>query len=205
MGKLRVSPRRTPTHLSARLVTPTHRLALTIVVQFSCSIEGKPKFPILSTSSAASLPHYLLKIASDESLSLHKHMFGQPPKKERGVDIDNLKVTRSAWDTNVVSTSTIAANWNSFCGGVFTIFPALPPFGGPQGIPSELPDIIPLAWSHTALALGTDWSPRSNSIVAFGDEYSNMLAGDGYWGYLTDTTNNSGEFPTLSFTILTFT
>ena len=34
---------------------------------------------------------------------LFSHVFGQPAKKEYG--IENIKVTNSAWDTNIISAS----------------------------------------------------------------------------------------------------
>ncbi|KAH9040316.1 microtubule binding protein [Lactarius deliciosus] len=107
--------------------------------------------------------------------SKYRHVFGQPAKKEHG--IDNLKVTSSAWDTNVVSASGtyISVNWNSSGGGAFAILPAPSPSTGSPGIPSKLPDIVPLARSHTAPVLDTDWSPHSDSIVASGGEDGNVM------------------------------
>lgn len=107
--------------------------------------------------------------------SKYRHVFGQPAKKEHG--IDNIKVTSSAWDTNVVSASGtyISVNWNSSGGGAFAILPAPSPFSGSPGIPSKLPDIVPLARSHTAPVLDTDWSPHSDSIVASGGEDGNVM------------------------------
>ncbi|KAH9971015.1 microtubule binding protein [Lactifluus volemus] len=107
--------------------------------------------------------------------SKYRHVFGQPAKKEHG--IDNLKVTSSAWDTNVVSASGkyISINWNSSGGGAFAIFPAPSPLSGAPGIPSKLPDIVPLARNHTAPVLDTDWSPHSDTIVASGGEDGNVM------------------------------
>ncbi|KAH9956997.1 microtubule binding protein [Russula dissimulans] len=107
--------------------------------------------------------------------SKYRHVFGQPTKKEHG--IDNLKVTSSAWDTNVVSSSGkyLSVNWNASGGGAFAILPAPSPSTGAPGIPYKLPDIIPLARSHTAPVLDTDWSPHSDSIVASGGEDGNVL------------------------------
>ena len=34
------------------------------------------------------------------------HVFGQPSKKEHG--IENVKVTNSAWDTNIISASGVS-------------------------------------------------------------------------------------------------
>jgi len=103
-------------------------------------------------------------------------------------------VTSSAWDTNVVSSSGvrtpptsrprpcsctpqkyISVNWNSSGGGAFAILPAPSPFSGAPGIPYKLPDIVPLARSHTAPVLDTDWSPHSDAIVASGGEDGNVL------------------------------
>ncbi|KAH9032269.1 hypothetical protein EDB85DRAFT_2145645 [Lactarius pseudohatsudake] len=108
-------------------------------------------------------------------------------KKERGVDIDNLKYT-SYFAIEMFTPL------RHTCGGGF---PALPPFASAQGVPSKLLDIIPLAQSHTVLALGTDWSPRSNSIVAFEGKLQQHAFNDSrrrLLGYLPDTAPNSGEF-----------
>ena len=69
----------------------------------------------------------------------------------------------------------ISVNWNASGGGAFAILPAPSPFTGAPGIPYKLPDIIPLARSHTAPVLDTDWSPHSDTIVASGGEDGNVL------------------------------
>lgn len=38
--------------------------------------------------------------------ALSSHVFGQPSKKEHG--IENVKVTNSAWDTNIISASGVS-------------------------------------------------------------------------------------------------
>jgi coronin-1B/1C/6 len=102
--------------------------------------------------------------------SKYRHVFGQPAKKEHG--LENVKVTNSAWDTNIISASGqyISVNWNASGGGAFAILPQPSPFQTIPGIPYKLPDIIPLARSHTATVLDTDWSPHNDSIVASGGE-----------------------------------
>lgn len=103
--------------------------------------------------------------------SKYRHVFGQPGKKE--YCIENLKVTNSAWDTNIVAASGqyLSINWSASGGGAFAILPLPSPFSGlPGNFPSKIPDIIPLARSHTAPVLDTDWSPFNDSIVASAGE-----------------------------------
>jgi coronin-1B/1C/6 len=69
----------------------------------------------------------------------------------------------------------ISVNWNASGGGAFAILPAPSPFTGAPGIPYKLPDIVPLARSHTAPVLDTDWSPHSDTIVASSGEDGNVL------------------------------
>ncbi|CAE6449595.1 unnamed protein product [Rhizoctonia solani] len=105
-----------------------------------------------------------------------KHVFGQSAKKEWC--IENVKVSNSAWDTNLISASGgyIALNWNSSGGGAFAILPLASPFHPlPHNLPYKVPDIIPLARGHTAPVLDTDWSPFNDSIVASGGEDGRVL------------------------------
>ncbi|KAH9026231.1 hypothetical protein EDB84DRAFT_346632 [Lactarius hengduanensis] len=159
-------------------------------VDYRCSVlafdRRKTKVPILSTSNAT-----CLWVATQEG-ARGRHRQPQGNQKHMGYP-RRLRIT-------------VAANWNSFCGGGF---PALPPFASAQGIPLKLLDIIPLAQSHTALALGTDWSPRSNSIVAFEGELQQHAFNDSrrrLLGYLPDTAPQLWRVRNLEhFTILTFT
>ncbi|CCM05595.1 uncharacterized protein FIBRA_07823 [Fibroporia radiculosa] len=109
--------------------------------------------------------------------SKYRHVFGQQGKKEYG--LDNIKVSNSAWDTNVVSASSryISINWNASGGGAFGILPLPSPFDPlPHGFPSKLPDLVPLARSHSAPVLDTDWSPFNDSVVASaGDDGKVMI------------------------------
>lgn len=108
--------------------------------------------------------------------SKYRHVFGQQGKKEYGYD--NVKLTNSAWDTNMVSTSAryISVNWNASGGGAFAILPLPSPFGPlPNAFPSKLPDLIPLARSHTGPVLDTDWSPFNDSVVASAGEDGKVM------------------------------
>ncbi|KAH7098540.1 microtubule binding protein [Auriculariales sp. MPI-PUGE-AT-0066] len=108
--------------------------------------------------------------------SKYRHVFGQPGKKEYAVD--NVKISNSAWDTNMLATSGryISINWNSGGGGAFAILPLPSPFKAlPNNLPWKLPDIIPLARGHSAPVLDTAWSPFDDSLVASGGEDGNIL------------------------------
>lgn len=49
------------------------------------------------------------------------------------------------------------------------------PFQAVPGLPYKLPETIPLARSHTAAVLDTDWSPHNDSIVASGGEDGKVM------------------------------
>ncbi|KAJ6582118.1 microtubule binding protein [Mycena capillaripes] len=108
--------------------------------------------------------------------SKYRHVFGQPAKKEHG--IENVKVTNSAWDTNVVAASAeyLSINWNASGGGAFAIVPLPSPFSASaSGFPYKLPDSLPLARSHTAPVLDTDWSPHNDRLVASAGEDGKVM------------------------------
>lgn len=70
----------------------------------------------------------------------------------------------------------ISINWNASGGGAFAILPLPSPFQAlPHHLPYKLPDLIPLARSHTAPVLDTDWSPFNDSIVVSGAEDGKAL------------------------------
>jgi len=69
----------------------------------------------------------------------------------------------------------ISINWNASGGGAFVILPLPSPFNAIPAFPHKLPDGIPLARSHTAPVLDTDWSPHNDSIVASGGEDGQVM------------------------------
>lgn len=69
-----------------------------------------------------------------------------------------------------ISQQYISVNWNSSGGGAFAILPLPSPFAPIPGFPVKLPDVVPLARSHSATVLDTDWSPHNDSVVASGGE-----------------------------------
>lgn len=106
--------------------------------------------------------------------SKYRHVYGQGAKKE--LCIDNVKLTNSAWDTNLLSASGryLSVNWNASGGGAFAILPLPSPFE-PHGLPSKLPDVIPLARGHTAPVLDTDWSPHDDALVCSAGDDGQIL------------------------------
>ncbi|KIY66575.1 microtubule binding protein [Cylindrobasidium torrendii FP15055 ss-10] len=107
--------------------------------------------------------------------SKYRHVYGQSAKKEHA--LENVKVTNSAWDTNIVACSGkyISINWNASGGGAFAVLPLPSPFGPINGFPYKLPDTLPLARSHTAAVLDTDWSPHDDSLVASGGDDGKIM------------------------------
>ncbi|KAF7370174.1 Coronin [Mycena sanguinolenta] len=107
--------------------------------------------------------------------SKYRHVFGQPAKKEHG--FENVKVTGSAWDTNVVAASAeyLSINWNASGGGAFAILPLPSPFNATAFGTNKLPDTLPLARSHTAPVLDTDWSPHNDRVVASAGEDGKVM------------------------------
>ncbi|KAF2215357.1 hypothetical protein CERZMDRAFT_105110 [Cercospora zeae-maydis SCOH1-5] len=90
--------------------------------------------------------------------SKYRHVFGQNVKREQCYD--NIRVSRNAWDSNLIKANPkyIAVNWESGGGGAFAVIPL-----EERG---KLPDAIPLFRGHTAVVLDTDWSPFDDSIIA---------------------------------------
>ncbi|KGO73103.1 Coronin [Penicillium italicum] len=94
--------------------------------------------------------------------SKYRHVFGRSTRKDQCYD--NLRVSRNAWDTNLlkVNPKHIAVNWEAGGGGAFAIIPL-----EERG---KLPDRIPLCRGHTAVVLDTDWNPFNDDLIASGSD-----------------------------------
>ncbi|KAJ5908766.1 hypothetical protein N7495_001448 [Penicillium taxi] len=94
--------------------------------------------------------------------SKYRHVFGRSTKKEQCYD--NLRVSRNAWDTNLVKVNPkhLAVNWEAGGGGAFAVIPL-----EERG---KLPDRIPLFRGHTAVVLDTDWNPFNDDLIASGSD-----------------------------------
>ncbi|KAI6041861.1 microtubule binding protein [Pisolithus marmoratus] len=126
--------------------------------------------------------------------SKYRHVFGQAGKREYGYD--NVKVSNSAWDTNIISASAryISINWSASGGGAFAILPVPTPFcQALHDVPSKLPDIIPLARTHTAPVLDTAWSPANDTLVASASEDGTCLLWKVPDGLFDDWTSDGWE------------
>ncbi|KAJ1335232.1 coronin-1B/1C/6 [Microdochium nivale] len=90
--------------------------------------------------------------------SKYRHVFGKPTRKE--FCYDNLRISRNAWDTNLIKANPefLSVNWEASGGGAFAVIPL-----AERG---KVPDQIPLFRGHTAVVTDTDWNPFNNRIVA---------------------------------------
>ncbi|KAI0096228.1 hypothetical protein GGR51DRAFT_543880 [Nemania sp. FL0031] len=90
--------------------------------------------------------------------SKYRHVFGKATRKE--FCYDNLRISRNAWDTNLIKANPefLAVNWEASGGGAFAVIPL-----EERG---KIPDVIPLFRGHTATVLDTDWNPFNDRVIA---------------------------------------
>ena len=64
---------------------------------------------------------------------------------------DNIRVSKNAWDTNLVKANPLylSVNWDASGGGAFAVIPLKEK--------GRLPEQLPLFRGHTAVVLDTDW------------------------------------------------
>ncbi|OMJ19440.1 Coronin-like protein crn1, partial [Smittium culicis] len=99
--------------------------------------------------------------------SKYRHVFGQAYKRDECYE--NLKITNSAWDSNIISVNPkyFAVNWNAGGGGAFCVVPL-----SQNG---RLDVRHPLFTGHSGQVLDTDFSPFNNDIIASGAEDGNVM------------------------------
>ncbi|ORY69802.1 uncharacterized protein BCR38DRAFT_334411 [Pseudomassariella vexata] len=90
--------------------------------------------------------------------SKYRHIFGKSTKKESCYD--NIRISRNAWDTNLVKANPeyLSVNWEASGGGAFAVIPL-----NEKG---KLPDLMPLFRGHTSTVLDTDWNPFNDRLIA---------------------------------------
>ncbi|OMJ18461.1 Coronin-like protein crn1 [Smittium culicis] len=99
--------------------------------------------------------------------SKYRHVFGQAYKRDECYE--NLKITNSAWDSNIISVNPkyFAVNWNAGGGGAFCVVPL--------SQSGRLDVRHPLFTGHSGQVLDTDFSPFNNDIIASGAEDGNVM------------------------------
>jgi len=94
--------------------------------------------------------------------SKYRHVFGQPFRKEDSYD--ELKVTRSAWDSNYIaaSPSFFALIWEAGGGGSFAVLPFKQT--------GKFDPKTPLVTGHKQSVLDLDFNPFNDNLVASASE-----------------------------------
>ncbi|RIA98658.1 hypothetical protein C1645_749469 [Glomus cerebriforme] len=99
--------------------------------------------------------------------SKFRHVFGTAAKYEHC--FDNVKVSASAWDTNLVKVNPlfVSINWNAGGGGAFAVIP--------HKNVGKINDGIPLYRAHTAPVLDTDFANFNDYVIASCGEDSKVM------------------------------
>ncbi|KAI1364136.1 hypothetical protein F5Y08DRAFT_307576 [Xylaria arbuscula] len=99
--------------------------------------------------------------------SKYRHVFGKSTRKE--FCYDNLRISRNAWDTNLIKANPeyLSVNWEASGGGAFAVIPL-----NEKG---KIPDVIPLFRGHTAAVLDTDWNPFNDRVVASASDDAKVM------------------------------
>lgn len=94
-------------------------------------------------------------------------MFGQASKKE--LCFENLKITKNAWDSNIIQTNGkyLSVNWDSSGGGAFAVIP-LTEVG-------KAPDTVSLFRGHKGPVLDTAFDPFNPQIIASCSDDGNIF------------------------------
>ncbi|KAI1384645.1 DUF1900-domain-containing protein [Hypoxylon trugodes] len=126
--------------------------------------------------------------------SKYRHVFGKSTRKE--FCYDNLRISRNAWDTNLVKANPeyLSVNWEASGGGAFAVIPL-----GEKG---KVPDVIPLFRGHTAAVLDTDWNPFNDRLVASASEDGKVMLWQVPQGFtlLTDAEEPADVSPVAKLT-----
>ncbi|KNC46307.1 coronin [Thecamonas trahens ATCC 50062] len=94
--------------------------------------------------------------------SKFRHVFADPPKRE--ITYQELRISKSAWDSNMVSANPyfFAVNWNAGGGGAFMV-------NSHENV-GKIGTTAPLFAGHTGTVLDTQFNPFNDFIVASGSE-----------------------------------
>ncbi|KND02664.1 uncharacterized protein SPPG_01749 [Spizellomyces punctatus DAOM BR117] len=99
--------------------------------------------------------------------SKYRHVFGNATKRDQCYD--NVKISRNAWDTNLVKANPlfISVNLEAGGGGAFAVIP--------HGTTGKLPETLPVYNGHTAAVLDTDFNPFNDHVVASASEDTKVM------------------------------
>ncbi|KAI8803586.1 hypothetical protein BJ742DRAFT_761245 [Cladochytrium replicatum] len=94
--------------------------------------------------------------------SKYRHVFGTPNKRDQCYD--NIKVSRSAWDTNLVKVNPlfVSVNLEASGGGAFAVIP--------HAHVGKLAENYPVINGHAGAVLDTDFNPFNDHVVASASE-----------------------------------
>ncbi|KAI9099368.1 WD40-repeat-containing domain protein [Phlyctochytrium arcticum] len=99
--------------------------------------------------------------------SKYRHVFGTASKRDQC--FDNVKVSRNAWDTNLVQANPlfVSINLEAGGGGAFAVIP--------HGTTGKLPETLPVFNGHTAAVLDTNFNPFNDHVVASASEDTRVM------------------------------
>ncbi|KAH9275768.1 hypothetical protein BASA83_001570 [Batrachochytrium salamandrivorans] len=120
--------------------------------------------------------------------SKYRHVYGTANKRDQCYD--NLKVSRNAWDTNLVTANPlfVSINLEASGGGAFAVIP--------HTTTGKLLDNLPSFNGHTSAVLDTDFNPFNNHIIASASEDTKAMVWRIPEGGLTENIST----PVLSLT-----
>ncbi|KAG2732428.1 hypothetical protein G9P44_004845 [Scheffersomyces stipitis] len=90
--------------------------------------------------------------------SKYRHVFGQPAKRE--LSYENLKITKNAWDSNIIQSNGkyLSVNWDASGGGAFAVIPV-------EEV-GKAPDTVSLFRGHKGPVLDTAFNPFNSRQLA---------------------------------------
>jgi coronin-1B/1C/6 len=111
--------------------------------------------------------------------SKYRHAFGTPNKKEQC--FDNLKVSRNAWDTNLVKANGefVSINLEAGGGGAFAVLT--------HDNTGKLSEGLPVFNGHSGAVLDTDFHPFNDYIIASASEDTKVMVWKIPQGGLTES------------------
>lgn len=114
--------------------------------------------------------------------SKFRHVFGTGAKRP-DYTYENIKVSGSAWDTNLVTVNPkyLSINLEAGGGGSFAVIPI--------DVTGKLPDNLPCFNGHSGTVLDTDFNPFNDNIIASASEDSKVMIWKIPEGGLKDSIN----------------